>query len=216
MFCSGECIGRATRDAFNASTSTTLRVSHPFLRDADERGATRSLASRAPNEAPPPHSDERSAHLRDALLREGPSKPSLRTHVTTARGRTRVIDDREREYLRALALTAIRGARLDTAQVLLDGLTALDPHDVWSARHAAEVACSRGDGERALVAAEAWMQAAPRDAAATRASARALFLLARSSEPDLAAVHLTAARARMAHAARLGDSLAATWLRCRR
>lgn len=117
-----------------------------------------------------------------------------------------MIDDGERLELRALALTSMRGGRLDTAQVLLDGLTALDPHDVWSARHAAEVACARGDGARALVAAEAWMHAAPRDSAATRASARALFLLARVDE----------ARARMKHAARLGDSLAATWLRCRR
>ncbi|MFK7999814.1 MAG: tetratricopeptide repeat protein [Polyangiales bacterium] len=117
-----------------------------------------------------------------------------------------MIDRHEHDELRALALTSVRGGRLDTAQVLLDGLTALDPHDVWSARHAAEVACARGDGPRALVAAEAWMHVAPRDAAATRTSARALFLLGRFEE----------GRARMKHAARLGDSLAATWLRCRR
>lgn len=117
-----------------------------------------------------------------------------------------MIDARERGALRALALTCMSGGRLDTAQVLLDGLTALDPHDIWSARHSAEVACARGDGARALAAAEAWMLAAPRDSAATRTSARALFLLARLDE----------GRARMKHAARLGDSLAATWLRCRR
>lgn len=117
-----------------------------------------------------------------------------------------MIDGRERDELRGLALSSMRGGRLDTAQVLLDGLTALDPYDMWSARHAAEVACARGDGARALAAAEAWMHAAPRDAAATRTSARALFLLARLEE----------GQARMEHAARLGDSLAATWLRCRR
>ncbi|MFT5355326.1 MAG: putative Zn-dependent protease [Polyangiales bacterium] len=117
-----------------------------------------------------------------------------------------MIDDCERSEIRALALASIRGGRLDSAQVLLDGLTALDPHDVWSARHAAEVACARGDGERALLAAEAWMHAAPRDALAARTSARALFLLAHEDE----------AQTRMMHAARLGDSLAATWARCRR
>lgn len=117
-----------------------------------------------------------------------------------------MIGQSERDELRALALASIRGGRLDTAQVLLDGLTALDPHDVWSARHAAEVACLRGDGERALAAAEGWMHAAPRDAAATRTSAQALFLLA----------HFDEGRSRMVHAARLGDSLAATWVRCKR
>lgn len=117
-----------------------------------------------------------------------------------------MIGDTQRHELRALALASLQGGRLVDAQVLLDGLTALDPHDTWSARHAAEVACARGDGERALLAAEAWMHAAPRDAAAARTSARALFLLARDDE----------ARARMEYAARLGDSLAATWVRCRR
>lgn len=78
---------------------------------------------------------------------------------------------------RWLSWQTMRAGRLDLAQVLIDGVCASDPSDVWAARMRAEVALARGDGMAAHEAAGAWLREAPEDGDAMFAYARALLSL---------------------------------------
>lgn len=78
---------------------------------------------------------------------------------------------------RWLSWQTMRAGRLDLAQVLIDGVCAVDPSDVWAARMRAEVALARGDGLAAHEAAGAWLREAPEDGDAMFAYARALLSL---------------------------------------
>lgn len=76
---------------------------------------------------------------------------------------------------RWLSWQTMRAGRLDLAQVLIDGVCAADPSDVWAARMRAEVALARGDGQAAHEAAGAWLREAPEEGDAMFAYARALL-----------------------------------------
>ena len=102
-----------------------------------------------------------------------------------------------------LAWQAMRGGRLDDAQVVLDGLVVLDPNDREIAGLRCECALRRRDATRALDAAEHWRRVAPREGAASRAVARALILAGRHEE----------AYPWVRHAAELADPIARRWAR---